>query len=142
MSLTKNLAFVLIACVSMQVLALSPSAIRPAIGAPTAFVSSPFVRASFSEIDLYVREVVMEAIESEFASEGFSVDLDTLRYTRPVEIRLSEGQDQILIIFSEVKGEQRLMRPFEGWYDCETQLKLLSRNRYEHLTTKCVLDLI
>ena len=93
------------------------------------------VVASFSEIDLHVRE----AVEDWFRDDGFKVELNTLRFkSSPKVIEL----DDILIIelSSEVKGEQRLAAPYWAWYDCTTRLIKVSPSQYQHLGTECEMD--
>lgn len=89
---------------------------------------SVVAKADFGEVDLQVRE----SIENHFRSLGRSVDLRSLRYDQAPKF-----QNGFLLIESSVWAEQRMIRPYQGWHQCQTRLQVLNRGVYRDLGSDC-----
>jgi hypothetical protein len=87
--------------------------------------------ADFGEIDLLVRE----SIESHFREHRQAVDLEKLSYLGEPKL-----VGATLSIQSSVWAEQRLIKPYWGWYECTTKIEVKAPRQYVDQGTECFFD--
>lgn len=97
----------------------------------TALIPTAKVQASFSELDIVVRE----SIESHFREYGYSVDLNKLEYRG--EPKLEAHENQILTIHTVVWAEQRQIAPHWGWHECETRILVQGPGLFVDQGSRC-----